>query len=96
MTQRDDHPFMMISAHLQLTSSLALKGQLHHLERIRQSLHTNTNGPMTEIAPPRLLDGVKVPLDHSVQILSHHLGNVPQVIQVEASLATKAAGDVGD
>mmetsp|Transcript_25625 Transcript_25625/g.48843 ORF Transcript_25625/g.48843 Transcript_25625/m.48843 type:complete len:283 (+) Transcript_25625:345-1193(+) len=74
---------------VELARCLALVRQLHHLKRIRQTLYTNSDRPVTHVAPLRLLDGVEVAFNHSIQILRYHPCDVLQVVQVKAPFPTE-------
>mmetsp|Transcript_22858 Transcript_22858/g.41925 ORF Transcript_22858/g.41925 Transcript_22858/m.41925 type:complete len:270 (-) Transcript_22858:1053-1862(-) len=77
---------------VELTSRLALERQLHHLKRIRQPLHANSNRSVPHIACLRLLHGIKVAINHPIQILGHHSRNVLQLVQIKAALSSKDVG----
>mmetsp|Transcript_2607 Transcript_2607/g.5609 ORF Transcript_2607/g.5609 Transcript_2607/m.5609 type:complete len:277 (+) Transcript_2607:658-1488(+) len=77
---------------VELTSSLPLKRQLHHLKCIRQPLHTNSNRTMSHIARLRLLHRIKVTINHPIQILGNHLGNVLELVQIKTALSSKVIG----
>lgn len=61
------------------------KADLHHLERISESLHTNTNRSMLHVRSASLLDRIVVSVDDLVEVFGDTLRHPMQPYIVELS-----------
>ena len=67
---------------IELLGLWRIKGHAKCHEGIGETLHTNTNGAMTEVRTTCFRDGVVVDVDDAVQIIGDDLGDIVQFLEV--------------
>ena len=65
-------------------SFVGLEGQTHHLERICQSLHANTDRSVSHVRGSSLRDGIVVAVDNFVQIFGDSLGDFMKILVIKS------------
>lgn len=73
-----------------------LETHSHDLEHIRKALDSDSDGPVSQIAPPCFLNGVEVPIDDLVQILCANACNVDEFLIVKSEAISIDKGREGD
>ena len=68
---------------VELESASLFEGQFHNLESISESLNADTNGSVSHVGVLSLDNGVVVPVNNAVKILSYALSDLVEVLEVE-------------